>query len=221
VKMDKNYFNGPVNNNSYSSIEIAACNSYHSPSGKYVWTSNGSYMDTIPNNHSGDSIITVNLNVTSIDTSLTMDHATLTSKASGAGYQWINCNNGNAPIEGETGRSFTAGYSGNYAVVINKNGCIDTSSCYALLVTGIQQRQTENKITISPNPTSGDLYIDLGKEYEAMIVSIRNFTSQLISTSQYFKADKLHLRIEGEAGMYFINIVTSEGNQTTFKVVKN
>ena len=45
----------------FSRIDVSACESYRSPSGKYIWTSSGKYADTIPNRAGCDSIITVNL----------------------------------------------------------------------------------------------------------------------------------------------------------------
>tara|TARA_B100000809_G_scaffold261206_1_gene309654 strand:- start:1332 stop:2957 length:1626 start_codon:yes stop_codon:yes gene_type:complete len=47
---------------STSSLNISACNSYISPSGK-VWTTSNTYLDTIPNAINCDSIITINLTV--------------------------------------------------------------------------------------------------------------------------------------------------------------
>jgi hypothetical protein len=49
-------------------ISEAVCDSYTSPSGK-IWTSSGSYFDTIPNSFGGDSIILVDLTVLESTTS--------------------------------------------------------------------------------------------------------------------------------------------------------
>lgn len=46
-----------------ATINPVACESFVSPSGKYVWTSSNTYQDTIPNAGLCDSIITVNLTV--------------------------------------------------------------------------------------------------------------------------------------------------------------
>lgn len=49
--------------NTTSTINIAACESYTVPSGDEMYTASGTYMDTIPNAASCDSIITINLTI--------------------------------------------------------------------------------------------------------------------------------------------------------------
>lgn len=54
-----------INNNSTSTIAVASCGVYTSPSGKYVWSANGKYMDTINNYNGCDSLMTINLTINS------------------------------------------------------------------------------------------------------------------------------------------------------------
>lgn len=44
-----------------SAISPYRCSPYISPSGKYIWTTSGTYMDTIPNAAGCDSVITIHL----------------------------------------------------------------------------------------------------------------------------------------------------------------
>lgn len=48
---------------SYSEIEIAACDAYQSPSGNYIWMETGLYQDTILNEAECDSIMTLDLTI--------------------------------------------------------------------------------------------------------------------------------------------------------------
>jgi hypothetical protein len=43
--------------------KISACYSYRSPSGKYLWTGTGTYYDTIPNYRGCDSLLKINLRI--------------------------------------------------------------------------------------------------------------------------------------------------------------
>ncbi len=55
--------------------------------------------------------------------------STYSSLTDNAVYQWINCDNGNAAIVGEINQSFTPITAGNYACVVNKFDCSDTTDC--------------------------------------------------------------------------------------------
>lgn len=52
-----------INNSTSSAQTISSCDSYASPSGKFQWTSTGTYLDTIQNNSGCDSVITFNLTI--------------------------------------------------------------------------------------------------------------------------------------------------------------
>ncbi|MGB4848851.1 MAG: hypothetical protein WBP41_13080, partial [Saprospiraceae bacterium] len=112
-------------------LAITACNAYTSPSGLYTWTVSGIYQDSIYNQQGCDSIITIDLEVLHTDTMVIYTPPTLSATLSGnVTYQWLDCNNGNAIISGETNQSFTPLSSGSYAVALYPdNMCFDTSSC--------------------------------------------------------------------------------------------
>ncbi|UTW66124.1 T9SS type A sorting domain-containing protein [bacterium SCSIO 12643] len=76
-------------NSTTSTIAITTCDSYTSPSGNYVWTSSGTYMDTIPNSVNCDSIITVNLIINNSTTS-TLTVTTCDSYTSPGGNVWMS-----------------------------------------------------------------------------------------------------------------------------------
>jgi len=64
-----------------------------------------------------------------IDSSVNLSGNTLTVKEPVASYQWLGCNNSNAPILGATFQSYVATNIGDYKVEISKNRCISTSDC--------------------------------------------------------------------------------------------
>lgn len=47
----------------YSSLNIAACNEFTSPSGNYTWNTPGTYLDTIVNSRGCDSVMTIHLTI--------------------------------------------------------------------------------------------------------------------------------------------------------------
>jgi hypothetical protein len=153
-----------IKNSTTSTINQTACGSYTSPSGK-IWGNSGEYKDTIPNAAGCDSVITVLLTVSAVDTSVTQNLAVLTSNTAGANYQWINCDNSDVPIEGETSQTYAPITTGHYAVIISQNGCVDTSACFSVIITGFVINTFKQNITLYPNPNEGLFTIDLGRIY--------------------------------------------------------
>lgn len=133
--------------------------------------SSGTYTEVFTSQSGCDSTVTLTLNVTSVDTSVSVSNNTLTANAAGASYQWIDCDNANAPIPGETNQSFTATQNGNYAVVVTENNCSDTSGCYAVVVIALGETLSE-EIRIYPNPAKDRLFVDNPEEINIQRIRI-------------------------------------------------
>ncbi|MEY3049429.1 MAG: hypothetical protein RL365_1467 [Bacteroidota bacterium] len=70
---------------------------------------------------------------------VTQTDVTLTADQNNATYQWIDCDNNNSPILGETNQSFTPTVTGNYAVEVTVNGCTSVSECVLMDFTGVDE----------------------------------------------------------------------------------
>lgn len=114
-----------------------------------TYTSSGIYRDTLfgANANGCDSIIVLNLNIQNINKNVNKTGNTLTSLETNASYQWYNCGT-QSLIANATASSYTPASSGNYAVIISKNNCIDTSNC--TLVT-INNCNISTTFTVFPN----------------------------------------------------------------------
>ncbi len=145
------------------SISLDLCESYVSPSGKYIWSDNGIYSDTITNTAGCDSIITIILSIRdSLDVSVTANQATLTANFTGAtSYQWIDCNNENNILAGDTNQSFTATINGDYAVIITQDNCSDTSECNNIGIVGINEGFLSDDFIVYPNPNKGQFLVEI------------------------------------------------------------
>lgn len=162
--------------NTYAYLVLNECVSYTSPSGNYVWTENGVYSDTIANMLGCDSIITIDLTITPVDVSITNNSPSLTANASDALYQWLDCNNNYAPIEGAILQNYTATSNGNYAVQITYNNCTDTSDCIAISDVIIQPQYAAEQITIYPNPVYQSMWVKYPSEWGTIHYYIHNST---------------------------------------------
>ena len=75
---------------STSTIIETACDSFTSPSGRYVWTSSNTYLDTIPNSVNCDSVIAINLTVVNASTSIITDTACINYVSPSGRYVWAS-----------------------------------------------------------------------------------------------------------------------------------
>lgn len=203
----------------FAVIDEAGCGSYTSPSGLYTWTSSGLYYDTIPNVFGCDSLITINLSIIVVDTSVTQSGSTLTANAAGIGYQWVDCASGYSAISGATSQSFTPLESGDYAVVVYQEGCEDTSACYTVTLVNLMENTFESAISIFPNPTDGNVNVDLGSWFDDVHVQVIDHTGILTGDVKYDRARVIKLMLEGAPGIYHLRLTSGE-RRAVIRVVK-
>jgi hypothetical protein len=190
------------------------CNSYTWIDGNTYTASNNSATFNITNGAANgcDSLVTLDLtinNVTDITTS--SSGAIITANNLGATYKWLDCDNSNATIPGETGQSYTAVANGNYAVELTENGCVDTSACVNIITTAILENNFGSEFNIYPNPTKGNFSVDLDKTYNSILITIADLSGRLIESKEYNGTNLLNLKIDEPAGIYLLKIET--GNQ--------
>jgi hypothetical protein len=153
------------------------------------------------------------VNVITVDNSTSLNGITITANQVGATYQWVDCNNGNAPISGETGASFTPTSDGNYAVEITYgfDGCLVISACVAITGVGIEEL-SNSKMGIYPNPATTLLTIDTD-EYIKDITVLDMFGAIVQKeNTKAFSVENLAkgiytLTIETENGVYYNRFV--------------
>lgn len=118
--------------------KVTACNSFTWINGETYTSSTDSVVYVMESGRIGgcDSVIRLDLTIASIDDSIWFDGVFLnTNNIEATGYSWLNCD-GNQIIDGETEREFGPVLNGTYAVVVEKGGCVDTSDCVSIIITG-------------------------------------------------------------------------------------
>lgn len=120
-------------------------------------------------------------------------------------YQWIDCDNFNSPIAGETHQIFAPVANGNYAVIIsNGNNCTDTSACFAVNFVGMPEFSASG-IFIFPNPARDHLQILTEETIRSVTVS--DAFGRQVLRSGTSRIDVSFLA----AGMYFLAVETEAG----------
>ncbi len=152
-----------------------------------------------------------------VDASVTTIDNTLTANSGIGNYQWVDCDS-NSDIMGETNQSFTPTTSGNYAVRITYNNCVEVSACNTVNILGIDDVKALQKVSVYPNPVKNTLYIDLGGLHE-VDVKIFDVLGQVVFESSLLNEGTHEIRGLSSAGVYFVKL-TSNGSHRTFKVLK-
>ncbi len=208
-----------INSSTMSTQTLSACDFFNSPSGNYVWTTSGTYFDTIPNVAGCDSIIMFNLTIDTVNVNVTNNSPILTAQANGASYQWLDCNNMFSQLGGDTLQSLIATVNGSYAVQITQNSCIDTSACFNIVNVSIDNNAI-NSISVWPNPANNKIWIDLGQETENTTITITDALGRTIESFKIDNSKMAELNLTGEAGLYFIKVEFNNGLSRVLKVCK-
>lgn len=87
--------------------------------------------------------------------------------------------------------------------------------------TGIIETNFDSKIDVLPNPTLGNLKINLGKKYNEISVRVNNLNGQTIATKKYSSANTLEIQIDAPTGLYIIEVIADKKYTARMKIMKN
>jgi len=200
-----------------SSQTVTLCAGQSIAVGSNTYSNTGTYTDVLTAQNGCDSTVTTDLTVNSaIDVSTTTSSNTVTANESSASsYQWLDCDNGNTPISGETNQSFAAPSNGNYAVIVTIGSCSDTSACINISGMSIANFNAQ-AIKLYPNPTNGLFSLVLSSDAQVVIIDAlgKEVKSVWLTTGGH--------SIDLSActnGVYFIR-VTSRGVTQTARIIR-
>ncbi len=211
-----------IENSTANTISPTACNTYTVPSGDTSYTTSGTYEDTLTNSLGCDSILTIDLTIDSLDTTVAkVDPITLQADPSAASYRWLDCDSAYAPIIGDTSQQFTASSNGSYAVAITKNGCTDTSGCHSINSVGIPENDRTGDLSIVPNPTKDRVTLELSERKKPLSLTLRDITGRKLSRQRIENPTSFQLDLSGEdPGLYFVELEGPDGKRIVRKLVK-
>ena len=193
---------GPCTN-SFSSITGSGCQSY--TVNGITYSASGSYSQTIPNALGCDSIISLNITITQPDISVQQNGPSLMAVATGVFYQWINCNNGNAAINGAINQTYNATANGSYAVIITQGNCADTSVCYTVTGVGIDDLNPTTVPSVFPNPANNILTIEISATIESITIYNTLGEMVMLQNTKTFSVKSL------AKGVYYALIKSNKG----------
>jgi hypothetical protein len=188
---------------------VTACNIYHFNNETY--TESGTYIINLP----GDTILTLNLTVTSVISEITQSGGTLISEYDG-NFQWYNCDT-QTNIDGATGPIFEPTDSGNYALIVTFNDCSDTSACENVVVLSTPENGNAHDLLLYPNP--GNDLVTISSELlssAAAYISIYNIQGKLMHTQRSCSSAPCEITTTDlKPGLYMIEINGDKGRVIT------
>jgi hypothetical protein len=152
----------------------------------------------------------------SVDASASQLGAVLTATAPSATYQWIDCNTGSA-LAGETSQVYTATVTGDYAVIVTENTCTDTSVCYNVDFTALEDLSM-NEFNVYPNPVTDVLTMDFISSVNG-VIKIYDVTMKLIDAIEVFETSSVEYTMNVPSGVYTVEFI-SDDTRTIRRVVK-
>ena len=159
-------------------------------------------------------------NIAALNTSTSLDGNTIISNATDVSYQWLDCDNSNAIIEGATENSFTPSSAGHYAVQVTSGNCSAISECVAIILVNVIKTDAEQPIRIYPNPVHDRVTIEFETPEAFRNIKLIDSRGQIIHSEKVADAKEVNLKINTAAGIYMLEIIDPSGEKAVVKIVK-
>ncbi len=189
----------------------------------YLWSTNnssstitvspGNYSVLVTDSNGCTNTASFNIATITVDTAVVqLNDNQLQAAASGANFQWINCN-GSITATADTFQMFLAVANGNYAVVVSQNGCADTSNCHNITNVGYLQVFNEERLLIYPNPSDGIIKIEYTTiSLDEVIIKVMDANSRSLITKKYEGKHSLLIDLDLSdlpSSVYFLELSSS------------
>ena len=208
-------------NHSNTAIDTqTACDTYTWIDGITYTENNNTATYTLTNSNGCDSVVTLNLTIETVSVNVTQNNDTLIAELqTGATYQWLDCNNNYTEILGADTTIFIPSTTGDYAVEVLLNSCVDTSSCYNVVITDLVYFEN-SVIELYPNPTKQYVNIILPNFSDVKSISVYNLLGKKVLDKSEINKNNLIDISKLISGTYFISIETNENIITKKLIIK-
>ncbi len=100
----------------------------------------------------------------------------------------------------------------------NAVGC-DSVVTLNLTINTVDVSVTDNPPILKANPTSGNFSVDLGANFDAVVVSLTDLSGKLVYNNAYKHTQQINLELNEPAGTYLLTI-EMEGKRAVIRLVK-
>ena len=222
--------NGPTTFCAGNSVLLTAggANNYlwsnSSTSQSITVSSSGNYFVTVTdgNNCSASASFSVTVNPNPPVPNITQNSDSLISDVA-SGYQWYF---NSVLIPGATSQSYHPIQNGNYSVVVTDvNNCTASSADYPFILTGEQNINSDNSISVFPNPATNEIRVESLK-FKVVSVEVWDVVGREIkdlTLNPSPKGEGLRMEVDVSKlvpGIYFVKVRDGKGNVGVGKFVK-
>lgn len=208
-----------VNPITYETQNVAICNGENVAVGNNIYSTSGTYTDTLSNEFGCFHILTTELTVYVVNEELNYLNGTIYSLNTNAtSYQWFDCVH-NQEIVGATSSSYTPIDNGLYAVILVDNNCIDTTSCLAIMDVGLEGNQISD-FELYPNPANQVIHLNsiFGTVFSFEILDVQGrMVLKQDAQNTYYAIDIS----EFTPAYYFVRLIASDGSVFVKPFIKN
>jgi hypothetical protein len=200
-------------------IDTTVCSGFISPRGN-LYTISGVYKESRLVSSPQYQIAIYTLTVKPVNLEVTQNGNILTANENGATYKWVDCNNNYKPIAGATSKTFTATKAGNYAVIVDKNGCVDTSLCLSVAAVSVPLiTDVQANVELYPNPNTGAFQVKINDVINGdAFLTICDITGKKVFETKLYKA-VTEIELNTQHGLYFATVYYNQ-NEYKFKIIR-
>ncbi len=142
-----------------------------------------------------------------------------------ANYQWFGCTSGqfDSLISGANSQTYTVQHvQGHYGVIIEKDGCIDTSACISLQAWGIESRLPNGQLKVFPNPTAGKIWIPIQGSSDGLEVQVFESRGKSVDVRMRYSDTGLELDLpDVPNGIYWLRVNDGQSSISKTFLVKD
>ncbi len=122
-------------------------------------------------------------------------------------YLWFDCNTGEIVLDGY--QNFWPYYEGDFAVILTKGECIDTSDCMHLMPIGIEDYQNKISLSIIPNPAQNLISIASDMVFDK--IEIISISGRVLYSEDELRAYNNSIDISMIPGGFYLLKATHQG----------
>jgi len=201
----------------HDTVEASICDGDELIFGTQTLTESGEYIEPFTSEFGCDSTVTMFLELMEVDVTVASTDFELTANESAATWQWLDCNSEWAIVDGATDQTYVPLENGSFAVIVDDGECVDTSDCYDIVALTLVENNN-GRITVYPNPNSGNFVINLNQE-EMNELKVYAVSGQLIHQESVEGRKEVAMNLEVAPGIYYVALYGAENEKIMLKLV--